>query len=1355
MKAVSLDGKRTVKISSEEYLAVYQCLNLNIHHKWLYFYSHKIKPLTNEFFTSNYWPLKKGASLLTTLYEFLLVVLEEKYKKITTINEEYASYLDAYAKAQKLKQQRRLILEFMAKLGRTKRQLRHDKKAFKRFFGHDVVIEYYKRHVESLEKDLSFIIGRIAQIVEQSFMTESGKVKLTKFVQVLEILVLYPDSSHLRLSCLEAIKILVLQPTVNNLILKSKLKNTIYTFAQQDDGEVWEIATAIDILTKLDIAVGIDVIRQHLQRQTVDDHIFVRRRCVLLLPQFHIHVDFIDLVALAAADASPYVRQSLAEVLPHLGISIIKKYLPQLALHDADTAVQAKTLLIIPEICQQKTLEPIVVDLFAKILAQTDDDYVIRVSLKVMVECITKVRDPKVLFELIQQLQQKTNKDYLHRWCAIALETIWCLEKQQRQELYEKFAGIIRSIPVGRKKKIKVDNQFNEPELGRILALLCLNDHGLDVRFGKRVIIIYRGFRFKRKWWRALYELLHGRPDKRQGYPHTIARYFLGNVHIPSQVLSEVTQTTVPGEPFYIDTEDGWRGFLPLVDELLSLLGAEDKVLRLYTCEGVTEITRPKNSVTAYTALSLNYKKFADLRNWSEQEAVTENSYIESLRKLGFIINFKPYDYAKADDHNVTRFFNFMPLPILLLGKDIAHYFSSIYANSFFELALFLAGISALFIFSHIYKNVKVRFSRRKLPLVIGGWGTRGKSGVERLKAALFHGLGFEVFSKTTGSEAMFMHSRPKGPMQPFFLYRSYDKASIWEQTFVVKLAQRLKSEVFLWECMGLTPSFVHVLQDHWGQDDISTITNAHPDHEDIQGPAGINVAQTMCEFIPEHAECITAEEQMFPVLKTGAIKKQTKMQQINWLDFGLMTADLFKRFPDEEHPANVALVLQLARTLGIAEDMAIKAMTDNLVPDIGALKVYPVAKVAGRTLEFANGMSANERFSTLSNLKRMQFLDSTLEAKPEEWLVSIINNRADRIARSWIFAKMVAEDLSFDRHVLVGTNLGGLLAYIKKAWRARLDNMAVVKALQQQQDAIPALEKAAKWLRVYYKPELLFARLRFIGSAINFTVDESKPHGEIIEALTEAITNTGTAYAIEAVQLIKDEYQVYQEYEQLKTKLLAGTKISVAKMKVQLSRWFFRKIIVTDSYASGDEIHLNIVKHSLPGLNTRMMGMQNIKGAGFGVVMNWEDWESCYRACDEVLSDDAETRSQGFSYLLGHQQFNALCCDHLFQVLQRIIEQGEIVGKIKERVDYSLKCQFRIGKETSTPRWITSLLKLIENILDPGDSIRRKKKADRIYKDLIKHRISYERAVTELKRLVTRQKGGWLKDKLQKMFVR
>ena len=50
---------------------------------------------------------------------------------------------------------------------------------------------------------------------------------------------------------------------------------------------------------------------------------------------------------------------------------------------------------------------------------------------------------------------------------------------------------------------------------------------------------------------------------------------------------------------------------------------------------------------------------------------------------------------------------------------------------------------------------------------------------------------------------------------------------------------------------------------------------------------------------------------------------------------------------------------------------------------------------------------------------------------------------------------------------------------------------------------------------------------------------------------------------------------------------------------------------------------------------------------------------------------------------------------------------------------------------------------------LDARDAVKRRKKANQIYRDLAAERISHELAALELQALNKRQKGGWLKHRL------
>ena len=245
-------------------------------------------------------------------------------------------------------------------------------------------------------------------------------------------------------------------------------------------------------------------------------------------------------------------------------------------------------------------------------------------------------------------------------------------------------------------------------------------------------------------------------------------------------------------------------------------------------------------------------------------------------------------------------------------------YFSSAFENTLPQLVVFAATALALFLGKHAVSNLRIWSARRRVPLSIGGWGTRGKSGTERLKAALLNATGHGLVSKTTGCEAMFIHAPPSGDPLEIPLYRPGDKATIWEQSNLLRLAAGMRPSVFLWECMALTPDYVDVLQQQWMHDDLATITNTYPDHEDIQGPSGMDVATTITTFVPSRSHLLTTEQQMFPLVRDKCRQRQTTVRSVDWLESGLITDDLLDRFPYREHPDNIAPRRSHGRRIGI-----------------------------------------------------------------------------------------------------------------------------------------------------------------------------------------------------------------------------------------------------------------------------------------------------------------------------------------------------------------------------------------------------------------------------------------------------
>jgi len=845
-----------------------------------------------------------------------------------------------------------------------------------------------------------------------------------------------------------------------------------------------------------------------------------------------------------------------------------------------------------------------------------------------------------------------------------------------------------------------------------------------------------------------------------------------------------------------------------LVDEVISSLqqGWAAQPVRFYTAEGITELTPPRSPLRRLVALwklSRNFAHYARLRNWREGGQVASSAYMEALVTLGFSISLRSHrdgnDQHCSEDPAVLRFFPKLAMALLPfsfwsgsdtqqplreriapLWQQLQEYFVSVYENSLFDLVLF-AGFAALVFFGrHFYVNARQRRARNAIAVVLGGWGTRGKSGTERLKAGLISGLGHGLVSKTTGCEAMFLYAYPYGLTREMFLFRPYDKATIWEQCNLVFLATKLKVQVFLWECMGLTPAYVQILQRHWMRDDISTITNTYPDHEDIQGPAGVNIPQVMTCFIPTKGRLFTTEEQMRPILTEAARHLHTLVRGIGWLEAGLLTTDVLKRFPYEEHPFNISLVVGIAEEMGIDRDFALKEMADRVVADLGVLKTLPPAPVRTRLLEFANGMSANERHGCISNWIRLEFDKQDPVQEPGVWVTTVVNNRADRIPRSRVFASILVNDVSADLHVLIGGNLTGLVSYVREAWDDYIRQISLWggKPEATPTDGVEMFTKMAHHFRQPYREDHVRTRVRAALEGFNaaFTrarlYQENMPEALDVEAL-ESLWNEPntlrerlTAGGIEAnlvdglINHLTRWQTALTEYRELADKIQrssAGDRESLdTAFRELLWKWFQAKIVViTDYYATGDQIINRIAEETPPGFRNRVMGIQNIKGTGLDFVYRWQAWETCQKACVQMRSDETAVAERGLRAVAMFQDYGVLCEEYVKETVA-LAQQAPVAQREGAHTDFALilstldtvmhKVHERLAavSQSTGGRW-DKAIETLEKFLDSGDAVKRRKKANLIYRDMISERISHERAVLELQYLTKRQKGGWL----------
>ena len=178
---------------------------------------------------------------------------------------------------------------------------------------------------------------------------------------------------------------------------------------------------------------------------------------------------------------------------------------------------------------------------------------------------------------------------------------------------------------------------------------------------------------------------------------------------------------------------------------------------------------------------------------------------------------------------------------------------------------------------------------------------------------------------------------------------------------------------------------------------------------------------------------------------------RETELRGVGWLESGLIPDDILDRFPYKEHPDNIALVAAMAEELGCPYEEALKGMADNLVPDLGVLKTFPESLIRTRRIEFTNGMSANERFGTLGNWKRTGYDQHDPHEQSDVWISTVVNNRADRVARSRVFASILVHDIQADRHFLIGGNLKGLLGFVWEAW-------------EQHEQELTLLDEQRRW---------------------------------------------------------------------------------------------------------------------------------------------------------------------------------------------------------------------------------------------------------------------------------------------------
>ncbi len=1026
-----------------------------------------------------------------------------------------------------------------------------------------------------------------------------------------------------------------------------------------------------------------------------------------------------------------------------------------------------------------------------------------------------------------------TDREHLIKWLSsfanqAVHESARAIAKitQLSDKSFQNFCDLLAQVPVGGRKTFHLEKiapalkgAVNDASwLARSIAVVAADDWGVGVRVTAKKMIVWRGDFPVTKTWRVLHEFFNRAPNKRQGKRHTVGRKMQGDFRAPPAHLDEATATTVPGERIFVDSRKSWGPYLPSVEDFLDC----NRRVSISTCLGITEI-QPADSFVARlkqkAQLTKRYRELAAMRQacLGANETAEMTRYVNEMRAMGFTVEFKAHDFAAPStrfDESISRLFApsvraaaVVPLfPALASSggglrdfiSDNQHYVFSLKENSQLSLSVFVGLVFVFFFSRNFFARRRIAKARAEIPLCIGGWGTRGKSGTERLKAGLFGGLGLDVFGKTTGCEAMFIHAAGGMKAEEVFLYRPYDKATIWEQRNTLETAAKLEADVYLWECMALNPRYVGILQHDWMRDELVTLTNAYPDHEDIQGPAGIDVAETISGFIPFGGKAITSEINFLPLFRDVAKQRSTELDSVNDTQASVFAPETLALFPYQEHPRNIALVARMAHHLGIPEDLAVYAMATTVVADLGVLKVYPWVTAKGRHVQFINCCSANERTGLMNSWQRMGLDAVSIQDEPERMVVGIINNRADRISRSEVFARIMVRDVSVDRFVLIGTNIEGLRGYIADALDDYLGESSVAR--EDDKGTGPALRRIASGmarLRVCPPdPQLLAQRLEVYATGAGFEVSAPEKTLTLLKELLETLDSLDPKSCHERLRARSDDFKACFEkslaiesetpldrIETVETpsfeEALEGFLFEFSKACVwnALNRQcesasptatnekfvesykliFWANVFSVDNpFVKGDAVVDACLKSVPPGVSASLVGMQNIKGTGLDFVYRWISLDRVVYLLNR-LRKSPEDSTEVKELLVQHNDYGALDSGLATRVLAGLEKSEGAVATIDVGLSPEASQLLAINQAALTKMKAVggqqkgktaTVISKLESWLDPFHSVYRYHKSTKVLDDYAKSRVSLGEAQRTMRHMVALQKGGWLKLK-------
>ena len=325
--------------------------------------------------------------------------------------------------------------------------------------------------------------------------------------------------------------------------------------------------------------------------------------------------------------------------------------------------------------------------------------------------------------------------------------------------------------------------------------------------------------------------------------------------------------------------------------------------------------------------------------------------------------------------------------------------------------------ILTLLIFFGIFENYYHNKALARIPIRIHVNGARGKSSVTRLIAAGLRAGGIVTMGKTTGSAPRIIDRSGKD-----LIIHRLRSASIGEQVKLIRNFSKKKIEALVIECMAVQPQYQWIAEQKMIKSTISVITNVRPDHLDEMGSTMSDISYSLSNTIPFNGSLITAERDYCAELEQVSKKRNTS---INIVDSNDISDEYLNKFPYLEHADNIAIALEVCKSLKIDKDTALEGMLKT-PPDPGALIIWELV-FNNRRNQFVSAFAANDPKSTLQiwNLLKNRIGDSNS--------CIFLNTRADRMYRTNQLISLVLNEIKPKSLIVRGDNLPkNLIAEVK-----------------------------------------------------------------------------------------------------------------------------------------------------------------------------------------------------------------------------------------------------------------------------------------------------------------------------------